>query len=88
MPGRHVTRQQVRLVMQSRRQLPQRVAAARTGFSERAARRVETDRHFPSREIGDRLRRKYPDLFAGLWDDPGRRSQLSLGGICKPSIYQ
>ena len=55
--------------MQSRRHHPQRVAAAKAGFSERTARRVETDRHFPSHEIGDRRpRRQSPDPFAGLWE--------------------
>ena len=55
--------------MQSRHHHPQRVAAAKAGFSERTARRVETDRHFPSRELADRRpRRQGPDPFAGLWD--------------------
>ncbi len=55
--------------MESRRHYPQRVAAAKAGFSERTARRIETDQHLPSREIADRrLRRQCPDPFAGLWD--------------------
>lgn len=69
MPGRHVTSQQVNLFMQLRPHHPQRVAAAKAGFSERTARRIETDRHLPSREIADRrLRRQGPDPFGGLWD--------------------
>ena len=54
--------------MQSRRHDLQRIAAAKAGFSERTARRVETGRHLPLREIDDRRRRKCPDPFAGLWD--------------------
>jgi hypothetical protein len=55
--------------MESRRQHPQRIAAAKAGFSERTARRIETDRHLPSPEIADlRPRRQCPDPFAGLWE--------------------
>ena len=55
--------------MDSRRHHPQRLAAAKAGFSERTARRIETNRHPPSPEIADRRpRRQYPDPFSGLWD--------------------
>jgi hypothetical protein len=55
--------------MESRRHHPQRVAAAKAGFSERTARRVETNRHCPLPEIAARRpRRQCPDPFDGLWD--------------------
>ena len=43
MPGKPVNDQQVRVYMQDRTRHPQRAAAARAGFSERTARRIEAD---------------------------------------------
>ena len=55
--------------MQFRYHHPQRIAAAKAGFSERTARRIETDRRLPPRQNADLpLRRQTPDPFAGLWD--------------------
>ncbi len=55
--------------MEFRRHHPQRVAAAKAGFSERTGRRIETDRRLPPPQSADRrLRRHTPDPFAGLWD--------------------
>jgi hypothetical protein len=55
--------------MQFRRYHPQRLAAAKAGFSERTSRRVETDCRLPPPQPADpRPRRATPDPFAGLWD--------------------
>ncbi len=55
--------------MDLRRHHPQRLAAAKAGFSERTARRLEANRHLPSRPAADRPpRRPPPDPFAGLWE--------------------
>ena len=55
--------------MQFRRHHPQRLAAAKAGFSERTGRRVETDCRLPPPQPADlRPRRATPDPFAGLWD--------------------
>ena len=55
--------------MQFRHHHSQRIAAAKTGFSERTGRRIETDRRLPPRQNADlRLPRHTPDPFAGLWD--------------------
>jgi len=69
MPGRRVTRQQMRLFMEFRQGHPQRLAAAKSGISERTARRIETNRHLPASPVVNRpLRRQGPDPFNGLWD--------------------
>ena len=48
MPGRPVTDQQVLLYMQDRQSHTQRVAAAKAGFGERTARKIEADPTLPS----------------------------------------
>ena len=69
MPGRRVTRQQMRLFMEFRQGHPQRLAAAKSGISERTARRIEANRHLPASPVANRpLRRQGPDPFDGLWD--------------------
>ena len=45
----------------------QHVAAAKAGFSERTARRIETNRHLPAPPNAARTRQG-PDPFDGLWD--------------------
>ena len=45
----------------------QHVAAAKAGFSERTARRVEANRHLAPQSTANRAR-QVPDLFHGLWD--------------------
>src|SRR5579875_3071561 len=58
------------LFMEFRHHHPQRLAAAKAGFSERTARRLETRQHLPPRPAADRpSRRPPPDPFAGLWED-------------------
>ena len=53
MPGKPVTDQQARLYMHDRPRHPQRLAAARAGFSERTARRLEADPRLPSQRRPD-----------------------------------
>jgi hypothetical protein len=67
MPGLHVTDQQVRRYMSSRREgHTQATAAARAGFSERTGRRIEVDPVLPSQK-GARSYRTRPDPFAEVW---------------------
>ena len=67
MPGRPVTDQQVRLYMQDRPRHTQRVAAARAGFSERTARRLDADPRPPSQRKATRGR-TVPDPLAEVWE--------------------
>ena len=67
MPGKPVTDQQVRLYMTDRLKHSQRVAAARAGFSERTARRIETDPRLPSQRKSSRGR-TVPDPLAAVWE--------------------
>lgn len=69
MPGRHVTNQQVRYYMELRRHHTQRLAAAKSGFSERTARRIERDPRLPTEKAaGRRLRRQTQDPLAEIWE--------------------
>lgn len=55
--------------MELRRHHPQRVAAAKTGFSERTGRRIEGDPRLPSQKAAERpLRRQVADPLGGLWE--------------------
>ena len=67
MPGKPVTDQQVRLYMQDRPRHSRRVAAARAGFSERTARRLEADPRLPSQRRVERGR-TVPDPLAEVWE--------------------
>ena len=66
MPGKPVTDQQVRLYMQERPFHSRRIAAARAGFSERTARRLDGDPRLPSQRQPERGR-TVPDPLAGVW---------------------
>ena len=67
MPGRPATDQQVRLYMEYRRHHTQRVAAARSGLSERTGRRIERDPRLPSQKATEQPpRRQLPDPLNGL----------------------
>ena len=66
-PGKPVTDQQVRSYMQDRHRHSQRIAAARAGFSERTARRVDADPRLPSQRQPQR-RRTVPDPLEAVWD--------------------
>ena len=69
MPGRPATDHQVRLYMDFRRHHPQRIAAARSGLSERTGRRIESDPRLPSQKAAERpLRRQTVDPLGGLWE--------------------
>jgi len=53
--------------MELRRHHPQRVAAAKTGFSERTGRRIEGDLRSPSQKAAERpLRRQVADPLGGI----------------------
>ena len=68
-PGRPATDQQMRMYMKLRCHHPQRVAAAKAGFSERTGRRIEGDPRLPSQKSAERpLRRKVADPLGGLWE--------------------
>lgn len=67
MPGKPVTDQQVRLYMTDRLQHSQRVAAARAGFNERTARRIEADPRLLSQRKPSRGR-TVPDPLAAVWE--------------------
>jgi len=66
MPGKPITDQQVRLYMTSRSTHSQIVAAARAGFSERTARRIEADPVLPSQRKRKRGR-TVPDPLEAVW---------------------
>ena len=67
MPGKPVTDQQTRIYMTDRRKYTQRTAAARAGFSERTARRVEADPRLPSQRKPKRGR-TVPDPLEAVWE--------------------
>lgn len=68
MPGLRITDRQVRRYMERRRGGDrQAVAAARAGFSERTARRLEADPLLPSQRGRGPRRRTRPDPLVGVW---------------------
>lgn len=67
MPGNPVTDQQVRVYMTDRLDYSQRIAAARAGFSERTARRIEADPRLPSQRKPARGR-TVPDPLEAVWE--------------------
>lgn len=67
MPGKPVTDQQVRVYMQDRHRHSQRIAAARAGFSERTARRIEADPRPPSQRKPGRGR-TVADPLEAVWE--------------------
>ena len=67
MPGKPVTDQQARIYMTDRRKYTQRTAAARAGFSERTARRIEADPRLPSQRKPKRGR-TVPDPLEAVWE--------------------
>lgn len=66
MPGKPITDQQVRLYMTDRPYHNQRVAAARAGFSERTARRIEASPLLPS-QCKAIHGRTVPDPLEAVW---------------------
>jgi hypothetical protein len=66
-PGKPVTDQQVRAYMQDRHRHSQRAAAARAGFSERTARRIDADPRPPSQRKPERGR-TVPDPLEAVWE--------------------
>lgn len=67
MPGKPVNDQQVRVYMHDRSHHTQRTAAARAGFSERTARRIDADPRLPSQRQPERGR-TVPDPLAEVWE--------------------
>ena len=67
MPGKPVTDQQARLYMTDRLHHSQRAAAARAGFSERTARRLDADPRLPSQRKPTRGR-TVPDPLEAVWE--------------------
>lgn len=67
MPGKPVTDQQVRVYMTDRLHNSQRVAAARAGFSERTARRIDAEPRPPSQRKCARGR-TVPDPLEAVWE--------------------
>ena len=79
MPGNWITDQQYRLYMTHRRTgLSQRTAAAKAGFSERSARRLQQAAMPPSGRRHPRTYRTREDPLAGVWD----RELLPLLDAC------
>lgn len=66
-PGKPATDQQVRIYMNDRVHRSQRIAAARAGFSERTARRIEADPRLPSQRKPER-RRSVADPLEAVWE--------------------
>ena len=67
MPGKPATDQQVRVYMNDRVHRSQRIAAARAGFSERTARRIDADPRLPSQRKPER-RRTVADPLEAVWE--------------------
>jgi hypothetical protein len=83
MSGTRITDQQVRLYMNNRKHHSQKLAAAKSGISERTARRVEHDAGLPSQQPR-RYWRSRPDPFADVWESevvPLLRSAPKLKAI-------
>ena len=66
MPYRPVNDQQVRVYMHDRSRYSRRAAAARAGFSERTARRLDADPRLPSQRKRERGR-TVPDPLEAVW---------------------
>lgn len=70
MTGVRITDRQVRRYMDERRHGdPQATAAAKAGFSERTARRIDANPILPSQRPRERTWRTREDPFAGVWDE-------------------
>lgn len=67
MPGKPATDQQVRVYMNDRVHRSQRIAAARAGFSERTARRIDADPRLPSQRKPERGR-TVADPLEAVWE--------------------
>jgi hypothetical protein len=65
----------------------QHIAAAKAGFSERTARRMETNRHLVPQPIANRSRRG-PDPFEGLWDSGIRPMLEALPGLLPVGLLE
>jgi len=87
MPGLHVTDQQVVLYMSQRFHHPQAIAAAKSGFSERTARRIDHDLRLPSQKNQARTWRTRPDPLCEVW--PRALEMLkTMPGIMAVTIFE
>jgi hypothetical protein len=68
--------------MDLRRHLPQRVAAAKAGLSERTGRRIEDDPRLPTQKAAERPRRRHvADPLGGLWESDILPLLASCSGV-------
>ena len=67
MPGHHITDRQVVRYMSLRPHHPQATASAKAGFSERSARRIDSDPRLPSQTAKTRDWRTRQDPLADVW---------------------
>jgi hypothetical protein len=75
--------------MDLRRHHPQRLAAAKTGVSERTGRRFESDPRLPSRKTAERpLRRHVVDPLGGLWESDILPLLASLPGVRPVTVLE
>ena len=85
MPGLHITDHQVQRYMSHRLHHPQAVAAAKSGFSERTARRIDKDPRLPSQKTPKRSWRTRSDPLAAVW--PRALELLKIDGILAVTIF-
>ena len=87
MPGLHITDHQVIRYMSLRSFHPQVTAAVKSGFSERSARRIDTDPHLPSQSPKTRDWRTRQDPLADVW--PRAEAMLkTIPGVMAITIFE
>lgn len=87
MPGLHVTDQQVVRYMSQRPNHTQAIAAAKSGFSERTARRLDHDLRLPSQKSPERAWRTRTDPLTEVW--PRALEMLkTMPGIMAVTIFE
>jgi hypothetical protein len=87
MPGLHVTDQQVVRYMSQRPNHTQAIAAAKSGFSERTARRLDHDLRLPSQKNPERAWRTRTDPLTEVW--PRALEMLkTMPGIMAVTIFE
>ena len=85
MPGKRITKQQVKLYMENRKENSQKIAAAKAGFCERSARNVEKQGFEPVKVKRNWRTRKDPfdeawenELLPLLQKEPGLQAKTLL----------
>jgi len=75
--------------MEHRRRHPQRIAAAKSGFSERTARRIESDPRLPTQKATERPRRRQGfDPLAGIWENDILPLLTSRPGLRSVALWE